>query len=97
MPKKKIVKKESSPAISFKITVKSLGRVFQSEAPTFEDAVDKIKISGGSRVTSVIKLETAGKEVVKIINARYTNGLFGQGSPTMKLIHLKGIKEMLGI
>ena len=80
-----------------KITLKSVGRVFQSEAPTFEEAVDKIKISGGARSTSVLKLEKDGKETVKILNARYTNGLFGQGSPTMKGIYLNGVRKLFGI
>ena len=81
----------------YKLTLKSMGRVFQSEGATFEDAVDKIKISGGARSVSVIKVETGGKEITKILNARYTNGLFGQGSPTMKAIHLKGVKMVLGV
>ena len=80
-----------------KLTLKSLGRVFKSEAPTFEEAVDKIKISGGARATSVIKVEKDGKEIVRILNARQTNGLFGQGSPTMKSIHLQGVRKLLGI
>ena len=80
-----------------KITIKSVGRVFKSEAPTFEEAVDKIKISGGARSTSVIKVEKDGKEIVKILNARYTNGLFGQNSPTTRAIYLKGVKQVLGV
>ena len=90
-------KKHPSDRPFVKIILKSLGRTFQSEAPTFEEAVDKIKISGGARSTSVIKVETGGKETVKILNARYTNGLFGQASPSMKVIYLKGIKQLLGI
>lgn len=95
MPKKKIVKKELPATI--KITVKSMGRVFQSEAPTFEEAVDKIKISNGARSVSFIKVEKDGKEITKILNASHTNGLFGQGSPTMKAIHLKGVRMILGV
>ena len=80
-----------------KITLKSVGRVFKSEGKTFEEAINKIKISGGARSTSVIKVEKDGKEIVKILNARHTNGLFGQGSPTMKAIHLKGVRAILGV
>ena len=94
MPKKKTVKEV--PA-TIKITVKSMGRVFQSEAPTFEEAVDKIKISNGARSVSMIKIEKDGKEITKILNARYTSGLFGQGSPSLKAIHLKGVKMILGV
>ena len=80
-----------------KITLKSVGRVFKSEGATFEEAIDKIKISGGARATSVINVKIGDKEIVKILNARHTNGLFGQGSPTTKLIHLKGVRAILGI
>lgn len=95
MPKKKLTKEAKKELV--KVTLKSMGRIFQSEGSTFEEAVDKIKVSGGARVTSVLKVEIDGKEIVKIINARYANGLFGQGSPTMKLIHLKSVKQLLGI
>ena len=82
---------------TYKITLKCLGRAYKSEGETFEEAVDKIKISGGARATSVIKIEIGDKEIVKILNGRYTSGLFGQGSPTAKEIHLKGVKAILGI
>ena len=59
--------------------------------------IDKIKIANGARATSVITVEKDGKEIVKILNARYANGLFGQGSPTNKLIYLKGVKQILGV
>lgn len=81
----------------FKITLKSIGRTYKSEGKTFEEAVDKIKISGGARVTSVILVEKGKYKKEKILNASHTNGLFGQGSPTTKLIHLKSIKAILGI
>lgn len=81
----------------YKITLKSLGRIFKSEGLTFEEAIKKIKISGGARMTSVITIEKAGVVKEKILNARQTNGLFGQGSPTMQFIHLQGVRKILGI
>ena len=80
-----------------KIRVKSLGRIYNSEGATFEEAIDKIKISGGARATSVINVKIGDKEIEKILNGRHTNGLFGQGSPTMKAIHLKGVRAILGV
>ena len=93
---KKIIQTPTTSA-QIKLTLKSMGRVFQSEGKTFEEAVDKIKISGGARAISVITMEKDGKEITKILNARYTNGLFGQASPTNKLIYLKGVKQILGV
>ena len=91
------IKRKDLEISSIKLTLKSMGRIFRSEAPTFEEAVDKIKISGGARSTSVLKVETGDKEIVKILNARYNNGIFWQGSPTMKFIYLKGVRAILGV
>ena len=88
---------EKVSAGTYKITLKSMGRVFISEGETFDEAINKIKISGGAKSTSVIKMEKDGKEITKILNARFTNGLFGQGSPTMKSIHLKSVRAILGV
>ena len=97
MPRGRPKKIIQTPTAQIKLTLKSMGRIFKSEGATFEEAVDKIKISGGARAISVITMEKDGKEIVKILNARYTNGLFGQGSPTNKLIYLKGVKQILGV
>lgn len=80
-----------------KITLKSLGRVFTAEGSTFEEAIGKIKISGGARALSVITIEKDGIKKDRILNARQTSGLFGQGSPSMREIHLKGVKQILGV
>ena len=85
----------NTPAV--KINLKSLGRVFASEGATFEEAINKIKISGGARAISVINVKIGDKEITKILNARQTNGLFSQGSPTMRDIHLRGVKQILGV
>ncbi len=101
MPRKKGSK--SKPKVSqvktdsVKITLKSLGRVFTSEGNTFEEAIDKIKISGGARALSIISVEKDGVKKDRILNARQTNGLFGQGSFSMKEIHLKNVRELLGV
>jgi|SRR3990167_10265794 len=79
-----------------KITLKCLGRVYNSEG-TFEEAIGKIKISGGANTLSIITVEKDGKTITKILNASQTNGVFGQGSPSFRAIHLKGVKQRLGL
>lgn len=95
--RKAIKKKEKGNLDIFKITLKSLGRTYKSEGKTFEEAVDKIKISGGAKVTSILYLEKGPYKKEKILNGAHTNGLFGQGSPTTKLIHLKMVSQVLGV
>lgn len=81
----------------FHVTLKSFGRIYKSEGKTFEEAVDKIKISGGARSTSIIVVEKDDYKKERILNGSQTNGLFGQGSPTTKLIYLKGVRAILGV
>ena len=95
MPKKAVKTTKKEPLL--KISLKCVGRVFKSEGKTFEEAIDKIKMSGGARAVSVITVQKGKYEKVRILNARQTNGLFGQGSPTTKGIHLKGVKMSLGV
>lgn len=92
--KPKVIKKVE-PKV--KIFLKCLGRTFNSEADTFEEAVDKIKISGGAKANSVILIEKGDYKKERILNGAQTNGIFGQGSPSLKAIHLKGVKSILGI
>jgi len=92
MPKK-TTKKESLVTLA----IKCLGRDFKSEGKTFEEAVDKIKIPNGANASSVLTFEQGKTRKTKILNGKQTNGLFGQGSPTMKSIHIKGVKAILGL
>src|SRR3990167_7718162 len=82
---------------NYKVTLKCVGRVYKSEGETLEEALRKIKISGGARALSILKVEKDGVEKERILNGRHTNGIFGQGSPTMKAIHLKQILAMFDI
>src|SRR3990167_1990822 len=63
---------------NIRITLKCLGRVYNAEGETFEEAIKKIKISGGAKALSVITVTKDGKTITKILNARQTNGVFGQ-------------------
>lgn len=91
----RIVASSSAPII--KIILKSVGRTYTAEGSTFEDAVNKIKISGGANALSVLTVEQGDIRKEKILNGAHTNALFGQGSPTTKEIHLKIVKSMLGV
>lgn len=80
-----------------KITLKCLGRVFESSGETFEEALGKLKISGGARAISTIFVEKGDYKKSRILNARQTSALFGGGSPSLRAIHLKGIKNIIGL
>ena len=81
----------------YKIALKCLGRNYHSEGATFEDAISKIKISGGARALSVLTVEKDGVKKEKILNGAHTNGLFGQGSPTMRAIHFKQVRAFCDV
>jgi len=76
------------------ITLKCLGRVFKAEGATLEDALKKIKISGGTRALSVLTVIQGERKRVKILPANITNQLFGYVSNTAKIIGLKYIKQI---
>ena len=80
-----------------RLTLKSVGRMFKSEGKTLEDAINKIKISNGARALSVITVQKGKVIKEKILNGAHTQGLFGQGSPTTRAIHLKLLKQTLGV
>lgn len=80
-----------------KITLKSLGRTFESVGETFEEAIEKIKIGNGARLTSVLIVEKDGIKKERILGGRTTGHLFGGGSPTAKQIHLKQVKRMFDL
>ena len=77
-----------------KITFKSLGRVFKSEGATLEEALGKIKISGGAKAVAVLTVERDGVKKDKIISGRHAQQLFGNISNTAKEIALKWAKQV---
>lgn len=80
-----------------KLTLRSLGRTFVSEGETLEDALNKLQISGGAKATAVLVAEKGDRKVEKIINGINAQRLFGQASPTMRMIALKRMKEFMGL
>jgi len=89
-----LTRKDNLPLPLYRTTLKSLGRVYKSEGVTLEEALSKIKISGGAKAVAVLKVEKDGVVKEKILNGAHTNHLFGQGSPTMREISLKWVKEL---
>ena len=76
------------------LTLKCLGRTFKAEGTTLEDALSKIKISGGTRALSVLTVEQSDTKRTKILSGPLTNQLFGHVSNTAKIIGLKYVKRI---
>jgi len=93
-------KKTTDPTTSaqlIKATLKSVGRTYQAEGETLEDVLRKIKISGGAKTVSVLKVERGEIVKEKILSGITTHHLFGQGSPTTREIHLKKVKMLFDL
>lgn len=82
---------------SYKLTVKSLGRVFHSEGKTLEEALKKIKITGGARVMCVLRVERGDRVKERIINANLAYKLFTDVGPTMKDYAIRKVIELIGL
>lgn len=88
----------STPTIpAYKLTLKSLGRVYKSEGETLEEALNKLQISGGAKATAVLIAERGERKVEKIINGNYAWKLFGKASPTMRMIALKRMHDIFDL
>jgi len=81
----------------YKATLKSVGREYKSEGATIEEALRKIKISGGAKAVSVLSVEHDNKRIDKILSGITTHHLFGQGSPTIREIHLSKVKQLFDL
>ena len=85
------------PKSNINVTLKSLGRTFESVGETFEEAIGKIKIGNGAKLTSVLIVEKDGVKKEKILGGRTTGHLFGGGSPTARQIHIKQVSRMFDL
>lgn len=92
---KKTVAKTKPTGVT--VMFRSLGRTFKGEGKTFDDAIRSIKVSGGIKTASVLAVKKDGVEKSKIINGRHAQALFGGGSPTTRMIHVKQVKAMFGV
>ena len=95
MKLKDIINKLSGVS-DYKVTLKSLGRVYKSEGTTLEEALGRIKISGGAKAIAVLSVEKDGVKKDKIINGRHAQQLFGNLSNTSKELGLKWAREVFG-
>ena len=91
--------KEVSPVspVLYKLTLKSLGRIYQSEGENLEEALNKLKIVGGAKAVSVLKVEHGDVVKERLINASFVQRCFGQGSPTTRAIFIKKIMTLYGL
>ena len=97
-PKKvKLGNKKQLVGEPYKLTVKSLGRVFKSEGNTLEEALGKIKIGNGAKAMCVLTVEKGDQRKERIINAHYAHKLFANVGPTMKMIALKQVSALVGL
>ena len=81
-------------SIKIKIILKSLGRIYKSEGTTLEEALGKIRISGGAKAVAVLTVERDGVKKDKIINGRHAQQLFGNISNTAREVALKWAKQV---
>jgi hypothetical protein len=81
----------------YKLTVKSLGRVFKSEGSTLEEALGKIKIGNGAKAMCVLTVERGDQRKERIINAHYAHKLFSEVGLTMKMFALKQVNALVGL
>ena len=82
---------------NYHISIKSNGRKHESEGKTLEEAINKIKIAGGVKVVSVITVKKGEKTKEKLLSPHIAGKLFGDASPTMRIIALKKITELVGL
>lgn len=81
----------------YKLTLKSLGRIFKSEGETLEEALRKIKISGGAKAMCVLKVEKGEQVKERILNASYCQKTFTEVGPTMKDYAIRKVIELIGL
>ena len=94
MATKKKTKVKIPKSQPVKLRVKCVGRVFESEGSTLDEALDKIKMPNGARALSVITVTKGDMVREKILNGAHTNHLFGNTSPTTREISLKWVRQL---
>ena len=97
---KKGTKKTTKPAeiglTPIKLTVQSLGRKYEATGNTFEECINKIKFFG-TKAIGVVTLTRGDYTKERILGGRQMHGLFGGGSPTLKMIQTKQVKMLFGV
>ena len=93
----RLVEGKGSPTTVYKVTLKSVGRIYKSEGVTLEEAIGKIKVMGGVKVMAVLLVEKGDQRKERIINGQLAQKLFGAVGPTMKEIAFKQITQLVGL
>ena len=81
----------------YKLIVKSVGRVFKSEGESLEEALRKIKITGGAKAMCVLRVEKGDQVKERIINSNLAYKLFTDVGPTMKDFAIRKAIELIGL
>ena len=84
-------------ATKYELTVKSVGRVFKSEGDTLGEALGRIKIGNGAKAMCVLTVKKGDQTKERIINGNYAHKLFSEVGPTMKMIAIKKVTELVGL
>mgnify|MGYP001562299012 CR=1 FL=1 len=92
MPKGKTKKVVNDTSV--KLIVRCLGRVYNSEGATLDEALSKIKIGNGARAQSLLVVIKGDSVREKILNASHTNNLFSNVGPTARLLALKWVNAL---
>ena len=86
MAKKRTKKKLDEKLDNYKVTVKILGKFYQNEASTLEDAILGLKIPNAKGI-SVWTMEHLGKKIERVL----------QGALTMRLFSLNGLAKEVAL
>ena len=79
----------------YKLTLKSLGRVYKSEGATLKEALAGIKVMGNAKAVSVLIVEKGDRRIEKVIYPLMAHRYFSNGGPTMKTYALNKITELI--
>ena len=82
---------------TIKLTLKSVGRIYKSEGETLEEALRKIKISGGAKAMCVLRVEKGDLVKERIMNGNIAHKAFGEMGPTMKDFAIRKMVELIGL
>ena len=81
--------------VDYKLTLRSLGRVYKTEGKTLLEALNKFKIIGNAKAVCVLTVDKGGVVKDRLINGMHALRAFGGGSPTTKMIFIKKIAERI--
>ena len=81
----------------YKLTLKSVGRVYKSEGATLKEALAGIKVMGNAKAMAVLVVEKGDRRIEKIIYPQLAHRYFSNGGPTMKEYAYSKITELVGL